>query len=736
MKIFYKMRFTIFFLVLLLVLNWSLPGGSVFAEGIGGYLEFNYSNSAINTEDETGETSKTKSDSFNQLYNLSLKKTLFPNVFLNAGGIFKKNSTSSGTDGENTEGSTIRINPFIDLTLKTPVFMLGGKYNIREEKTKGSDLLSVTNVNENYNAIFGWKPEGLPSVDLRFERVNLFDRDRLNQDTTNDFFSLALQYTPGYGYLKGLEIRYQPSYREIQNSLDDIVTVNLVHNARVTFSDTFFNRRVSLFTSYNLAYTETEITTSDKTIEVSAQLFPFSGLSAIDDTPADNALNLNSSLIDGDLSAATGVNLGLPLPGGDKNPRNIGIDFVVDTEVNNIFVWVDRELPDKIARSFKWDIYSSPDNQNWTFLTTIFLAPFGPFQRNFDINFSNVKTRYIKVVTNPLELGDTLGVQGDFSNIFVTEIQAFLKKPADSLNRRFKDTGTNQIYNLDVRTKILNVPSLFYEFSYYLTKSASSFADSTISNGLSANHTFSSVVSAQARVAREDSVRQDEKGVNYLYNASVTARPLNTLSHTLNYSGQTQEISGEKSNTNSVFINNSAELYKGINVNINGGVSFQTKDPGEKTTDTIFSFGSGLVPHRRVTVDLYYTSTDTKKSGDSLQDSSDFTRRGTLGVSYKPFDTVYLFTSLETITTTDKKRTLQNYGGNWSPFPDGSLQFTFTFNESLTSDEGKIRLIVPGVRWNISSRTFLDLSTQFFKSEAVSQRADSVTSSATLRTVF
>jgi len=716
--------------------EYSLLSGRAIAEGLGGFLEFNYSNAAIKTEDETGETTKTKSDNFSQLYNLSFRRTIFPTIFLNAGGIFEKSMTKNSVDGEGTKFSTTDIKPFVDITLKNPVYTLGGKYDRREQKQTGSDLLTVTNVNENYMLIFGWKPEAFPSFDMRLGRSKLFDKERASQDTVTDFLLLSLQYVPEYGYLKGLDIRYQPAYRKIQEKIDDVITTDQTHNARVTYSDNFFSRRVSLYTSYNIAHTKTETILSSTTSEVSSQLFPFSGLSTASDSLTNVVLNLNSALIDGNTLQSAGVDIGLAPVGGDTRARNAGTDFVAETEVNSISIWVDRELPDQIANAFSWEIYTSQDNENWAFLTTVPLAAFGPFQNRFEINFPNVTTRYIKVVTRPLTPGDTLGVPGDFSSIFVTEMQAFLRKPAGELDKRTKDTRTNNIYNLDVRTRVFDVPTLYYEFSYYLAHVASSFTNSTLSNGLSATHRFSSIVTAQARVAREDIVLKDDTGYSYLYNASMTAHPLKTLSHTLNYSGQTKDIGGEKSNTNSVFINNTAELYKGINIKIDGGISFNRRDTGEKTTNTLYSFGSGIVPHRRLSLDLYYTGTRTKQSGGDQGDSTDFTRRGTMGVSYKPFDTLYLIISLESITDPDKTRNLQNYGINWSPFPDGSLQFTFSYNESLTSDEGKTRQINPSLRWNISARTHLDLSSQFLKSESESLKSESVISSATFRTVF
>ncbi len=723
----------IFFLFLLLSLDYSFLPRPAVADGIGGFLELNYNNSRTDTQDDTGVNTLTKTDNFKQLYNLSLNRTFYPNLFLNAGGLFENNATRSSVDDEILDSSTTSIKPFVDLTLRSPVFNAGGRYNIREVKTSGTDTDQMTTVNEHYSAVFGWNPAELPSLEARFDTTNFYDSDRSIQDTTNDFFSLALRYVPEYELLKGLEVRYQPTYTKINNRLDDVITTNMTHNSRLTFSDSYFHRRVSLYTSYNISHTETEFTTFSTTGEISTQLFPFSGLSAIDDTPDEGALNENSELIDGDVAAGAGVNIGR----GDTNPRNIGLDFVTASEVNIIYVWTSRELPSQIVNSFSWDIYTSKDNQNWTLYSTVPAAVFGPIQNRFEINIPNVKTRYIKVVTSPLSPAEAALAPGfaDPDNILVTEVQALLKTPSSEIGKKVHDSTTNHIYNLDVRTRILDVPSLYYEFSYFLTKAASSFTNTTLSNGLSISHNFSSDITGHARVSREDTVLEEENGTSYLYNASVTARPLQTLTHTINYSGELQETGDETSNSNSIFVNNSAELYKGININLNGGISFQRKNSGENTRNMTFSFGSGIVPHKRLTLDLYYSSADTQQTGGD-QDVSDKTERETFGVSYKPFDTVYLLFSFERIKTKGETKDLVNYGANWSPFPDGSLQFTFSYNENLNSDGEKVTLISPNIRWNISRRMFLELSGQYLKTESESQTSDSFISSATFRTIL
>jgi hypothetical protein len=513
---------------------------------------------------------------------------------------------------------------------------------------------------------------------------------------------------------------------------------DLLQSGRITYSNSFFNKRVSLNTSYNISNDETTVTTAGKGGEVTSQIFPFQGFSVLNDTPQMVALLPNPALIDGNTTASGGINIGLPPLAGDTRRRNFGLDLLNVMEVNNLLVWVDRDLSSApaIANSFSWDIYTSSDNLNWTFFTTIFPAPFGPFQNSFSLNFANVRTRYIKVVTKPLS--PAVPSASSFPDIFITELQAFIKKPVESAKGKSKSAITSHIFNLDSRTRILDIPLLFYDLSYFFTKATGQPQNWTLSNGLSVNHTFSSIFSGTGRVAREDGDQQNEKRSAYVYNASLTANPLRTLRHTLVFSGRIEDIDGQSTNTNSLILSNTAELYKGIDVNLSGGLNFEKTQTGERVRNTTINFGSTIVPHPTLTFNINYADTMTHQSGGEKGSSSTFTREVDLTLAYTPLKTVHIFTSISILLAKNvKTNILQNYGINWSPFPDGTLQFNFSFNENLRSvDNAKERIITPSVRWKITNRTFLDLSYQWVKSTSVSQSEDSNVFSASLKTFF
>ena len=584
------MRSALFALPILLIL--ALLPGAVSAQGllqgINGLLDLNYSFFSSKTTDASGVTTKTETNTYNPRFSLSINTTILPKLRLDAGAVFEKNISILKTDFEDTKTTSTKLRPYGYLTLSDPLYTAGVGFSRREETTKTAGQQGFTLINDDYLALLKWKPDGFPSFDAQYERTNTFDEAHLIQDTTKDYFSLTSRYS-----YKGLDLRYQGTYTDTNLKLNHLEITDWTHSGWATYSNSFFNRRVFLSTSYNINNDQIE-TSARGTGTVSSQVFPFAGLSLNTDTPDTGALTVRPSpdtLIDGNLTASAGIDLVTdPAPIGDIRRRNMGLDFSNVTEVNNLLVWVDRDVS-SIASSFNWDIWISSDNLNWTHWAGPVTAPFGPFQNRFEIDFPNVQTRFIKVVTTPL-----FPRPFSFPNIFVTELQAFLKKPAQEV--RGTTTRTSQNYYLDIKSRILDIPTFFYNFDYFYTRTdPDGQVRYTVSDGFSVNHRFSRVFSGNAKVAREDGSEQKEKRVAYVYDASLEAVPLKTLTHRLVFSGRDETIGGRHNNNNSFILYNFAELYKGLEVNLNGSLSFLTSETGQRTQETGIQFLAMIIPH-------------------------------------------------------------------------------------------------------------------------------------------
>lgn len=711
---------------------------SLSAEEISGRIELNYSNADTTTKDAAGITTETKSDSFAHLYNLNLQRAIYPHLMLFAGGTFSQTISKDKSDDTETKSTATTKNGFLNLSLGTRFISSELGYNRLEDKIDIRDSTSVTAVRENYIANLGLRPEGLPEVNIRLLRTYNYDKDRDFQDDVTDDLALGMKYEP----YRNLDLRYQTELSILKDRLTDREVRQTNHNAIGTYTRNF-GKRIFTRASYNYGHQEMKITTAGTGL-IPFPVSPAFGYSALSDTPEQVLLGCdetdewcqNSGLVDG-LFVGALINIG-KVPIGQDTRRNMGVDFGHAEEVNKIYLWVDRDLPDVVIKAFSWDIYTSTDNENWTKVQTVSPASFGTFDNRFEINFNNVKTRYLKVVTKPLSPLIVVPSVYDVSSILVTELQTVLTKSAEDAED--KTSSTSHIYDLNVKWNILDRPNLYYDF-YYLGSvlRPEDVSRYIVTNALNLRHRFSSILSGTARIAREDTKETthgettDKRSAN-VYSASLTATPLPTLFHSLTVSGRFEETETGSVNSHSAFLNNRAALYKGLDFTLSGGVSISKSETDRKNMNTIINSGLIAVPHPAVEIGLNYSETHSKQTGGGVEDTSDFTRNGHASIAYTPFSTMYIFASYTIIARKDRHtNTLQNYEVTWSPFPDGDLQFNFAFYEVLNSEtEGKTRQITPSMRWRLMRNTYLDVAYSILTDKSVFQDSKTKTFTSTL----
>lgn len=711
----------------LTAVSWISPRESR-AEGISGYLEFDYSRNDSDLAAAAGPSIHTKSDTFSQLYSLTLEKRIYPNVNFLASGFFRKRDDSFDVEGLGTDTTTTTLRPYVNLNLRTPLYYAEVAYNRKEEKVKPSEFSPVTTVRDQFISTLYWRPDRFPDLRLQYAWDHLYDKDRLAADTVTNLYVVTSNYQP----VEELNLRYQGTLRDTDQQLVDTTTKETVHNGRVNYANQWWRRRISFGLDYNYTRQEIETDTSGSG-EVGIPVFPLSGLSAASDIPENVVLVLNPALVDGNLAAGAGINLGLPPPGGDATLRNMGLDFALETEINTLYVWVDRDVAE-VAGAFSWRIYTSADNQNWDFRQTVSPAIYSPTFNRFEIRFANVSARYVKVVTAPLS--PTVPSASAYPVILVTELQAEIRRPSSEVAGKL--TSTFQNGTLDFRAVLLEALTLTYEFGYVFTKRDPGDLLYTVSNGLSFFRQITEVFSGRGRVAYETGEEQAGSRTALVYSAGLTAVPYQTLYHSLVVSGKDETIAGENNTNLSILLYNVAKLYEGIDLNVGGGISFQEEETGRKNRNTLLNAGLTLVPNRKVNLTLLYNGTTTDSSGGDLaEDMTNYTRAGEAALSITPVQTVYLYGSYRIEKSTGSPdRNILNYSANWSPFPDGTLHFTFYYNETLRSDDQNDRSIIPSVRWYFLPRSYVNLSYQNLKTETPALTTMSDIYSGTVRISF
>lgn len=687
----------------ILVAGLAAPGAirGTWAQDASGYAELTAGRSDLQAEDSAGRRSDTRTGSFLQRYGFDLNWRLYPNLRVLMGGLFERDAASTSDDVGTLESTQRKIHPYLSALLRTAIF--SGQVGVyRNEDTLQIDGSSTSNIQEIYNSTLGWRPKAMPSVTVRFIRTNTIGADRRTQDTTDDLIDLVSEYQP----VDSVQIYYRGAYDNFDDRLQDLNVRRTTQSARVTYADAWWDQRVQFGAEYNV-----NARTSDVTVggggDVVAPLFPIGGLSLITDLPLSGALTPNPALIDDDKTAGAGVNIGLQPLGGDERPRNIGLDLGDGSTLDTLFVWVDRQIPATISGSFSWDIYTSSDNLIWVLRQTVVPAPFGTFDNRFEIQFNEVTARYIKVVTPPL--ARTVPTADRFPDILITEISAALRTPA--ADARGRTSQTTELLTSSLRARLSGRPAVYYELTYFARQVGSLPTTYTLSNGISMRHAFNPVMSVAGRLAREDSHETEGSRDTYLYTASMRAVPLPTLQHSIVVSGRSSTIEGRSSEARSVYVYNTAELYRGINVNLGLGSSSSKAEGGLKTEATQVNAVATLVPHRTTTLNLLYQINDSTRSGASAPTRQRIKLNATqASVTYRPVSTLYFFFSyrLEDDNRT-QDRFLRNYSVSWSPYPDGSLQILMRFDESHRSDlQSLSRIYSPRVRWNITDRWYIE----------------------------
>jgi len=697
--------------------------GTAMADSINGYLDVTYFSSDMKTEGDVFLTADTKTQGFTQQYSLTLDKQLYPNLRLLASGLFDgvKITQTPAEQDENTTRRTL-IKPSLELRWSSFPFSADLFYWKQRDKISGTNFPDITEIIETYQGRLGWKPVDLPTLDVYLNRTNAYDKAHAFRDTTNDQISWTSFYQP----TRTLQMKYQGNYIDQKDNLRGVESRNLGNNFWTQYTNSFFRNRVNVNASYEISRSDIKVDVNGKGGgEVALPVLPFSGLSSLTNTPQSGALDPNPLLTDEDVLVSAGINIGLPPVGGDARPRNIGLDFFTEAEINTIWIWIDREqLPDAFANFYSWAVYTSSDNVTWTLRAQVSPAPFVAFRTRFEIRFPNVKARFFKVVVRPLT-PTVVASDPTFPNpdqIFVTEMQAFILQAVSGKSSSSSTNGTTQNVNTSVNVLLLRKPLLYYDFSYFLMRTSSSVGPTVtswnLSNALSATQPLNRVFTANARLARTDTSYPQGDGTTTMYSVGLDAVPISTLYHNLSYARIKDEQPIGTTTTDSVILSNTAHVYKGIDAYLNMGASSQSAFDG--TTNKSYNLNGAItvVPNPKLTVTLSQGLSNSRMTGAGEGEITTKARSTDLSVSYAPYPSLYAYASWSWQSTDVRSDLLQNYNINWSPFQGGALLCNFGYNESRSSqDDSKVRAISSTIRLNLSKGSYLSFYYSMIKNK-------------------
>jgi hypothetical protein len=742
-----------FFLLPLLIM--LLLRGTAYADVITGRVELTEQEGRSNNTSSEGLTSVGRSTYYFQRYNIDYNNPILPQLYLRAGMRAEKHDLNSETDGIKSKLAYTLLMPSVGLTLSNPFVVAGVGYDERDEKTVSGGS-TVRLFRDTQNAFLGFRPEGLPTLDLLYTGQKRYDADRTSRDEEDRLFSLNSMYRPA----RSVQLYYNASYDDYDQHLTQSETKTLSQSARASYGDRFFDDRMVFSTNLNITRQDIQFTTAGAGGTIQVQLFPVAGLSAINDLPTIGVLTANPALIDGNLTASSGMNIGqTPSLGGDTKKRNAGLDFGLAVDVSTLFVWVDRSLPAEVTNSFMWEIYISSDNQNWSLYQTVFPAVFSAFNNRFEISFASVSTRYIMVATRPLSVGIIPPPGTDVSNIYITELQAFFNQ-AVSLTAGITRNTVMDSQSSDVNARYHLIRSdrhaLMYDL-YYLSRTTDQTGQpitraSTFTNALLANERFNRVITGNAKVMRQYNEFAGGGTLTYDdYEAALLAamNSLPKLSHLAVVSGRREHYVERRTtkDTGTFSLNNTAEVYPGINAYlgaIENLISTMTDSVVKHNESTTLSFGTEIVPRKSLTVTLNYDWTETRLGGSGENDALSAvyrSRRQSLftSVAYNPYSSLYLYGSLQRIDETGKPGTTNGYfSGSWSAQrTGGALELRFIYSDNIETDNRtRTRNYGPSARWKINASSMLEVTYMIASIDTTLVKTESSALNTTFKMIF
>lgn len=687
--------------------------------------EFTYDNGTFeSTQKETGETTDGEFSRFSQRYNLTLARAIYPNLFFKAGSIFKLEESEVESDGERFEFNVRNILPHLELNLANPLVNGGIRYGRTDKKEYGTNFATERDFRDEYSANLSWRPVDFPLITFGYTHARTYDEPRTTE-AENDFYHFSSKYS-----FRKFDMDYRYSRGEFEEKLSDRKTISRVHNGKFAYSDNFIDNRLSMRAGYRITYTATELVGRE------GGLFPalrFNGLSndpdgLYSDPSTGLALVPNPALIDGNYAASGGIDIGLAAD--ESLYTNIGLDLGAPTAVDKIYVWVDREVSPLVAASFAWNVCTSPDNtdsSSWV-CTTPSSVIFGTFDNRFEISFPDVGTRFIKVVTRPLN--PAVPGASIYPNIFVTEIEAFTTVTGQ---KGLKSRNLSNAYTLTLGWRHSDKTFAGYDFRYVESESDPfSAKSSSISNSLNIGHEFSNIFNGSARLLRSDSESGDMESTTHSYGASLRAAYLPTFSQTLSYGGSLIETDEGTASSNSVFLRSNAILYTGWNAFLDLGYSWGETEQDTNTRNRFLRMGTGLAPNDKFNLSMNYSVSRRQESGSPYSTS----QTGAVHVFVLPLKTLNLLASVSFTDDDGDSKVFQNYSLNWLPFPDGDFQFSVSYSESLNSEGDETTIISPSLSWRIAKGVFLTTSYSHAEGESDEATSKTETLSASLRVLL
>ena len=647
----------------------------------------------------------TNTEAVNRRLYLNLNRQVSPWVRFWAGGTFDDADVALDFDGGDSDTDEQRLRPYVGLGRETPRWLAQLSWTRDQRETETAGLPDRTSIRDGYFGTLAFAPPEAyqPRARLSLARAYDHDEDREMRDLVSDLADLSVtqQVNPV------LRWTYRGTLTAREDRLQETEATTTGHRAEIAYTDQWAANRVLFHAQYAINRTDTEIR-SRAGGSVDVPLLPQDGLVDRDDTPLDGTLASSPVLIDDDFVTPSVVDLGLPPPGGDVRPWALGLDFGLVTAVDTLFVWIDRDLVPHVAATLSWQVWTSPNNQDWTPREIVAPATYDEFLRRFELRFSEQSSRFVKLVVRPLD--SSVPDADDYPTLLVVELDAVDQVPAPT--GRTESDDTLQTLNVDARARLLANHDVFYFGNLNVIDPQDASADFRMSNGLSWLAPLAPQAAVTTRAVWEESREQDRRDRALAWSSALEVHPVERLQYTLALSGRQEQNADDSGGDQvSLLFYGVATLLDGLDLQLGVSRSHRENAFGQTLPSTQIDFSARIEPRSDLLVQLVYTDAESEaRVGDGFEDL--FTRAGEANVTWTPVPTAYVFGAWRVEWRSDLARdTIWRSTLSWTPFPQAAFRLGLSFDETRRElrDERQ-RSYGPTLRWRINPRSWVEVS--------------------------
>lgn len=512
--------------------------------------------------------------------------------------------------------------------------------------------------------------------ELRLQYSEGENRDHLDVHQT-DNSSRQLSGGVHYDY-EFMDANLNYNRQEREDFVQDTFVRSDSYSGRLELNRSFFDNKLTLKNDFTWNRNDSLLLyKSDITVLETRDINR--GLYLNDNLPATDEMNIMDTLIDGDYSTATELDIGST--GTIYN--NIGVELELPEECETVYLYTTSNYDPSLSNAyFTWEVYYSEDGINWNLIASNASFFYDTVYSRFEITFPSREARYFKVVNTSRDDRSFIG------SVSVTEIEVLgsqNRKANEEINTTASRWGTNFVASY----RPLKDLTVGYNFTCDYSESdpgppVDSYKTREMSHGTNVSYYLNKYLSSSAQYGIRTSVADNRENKNDSVSLQFNSSPLETLNTSLSFNhteseeeregsgGEREKLEGE---SDSCLLYTSANLWEGVDVSGNYLINQNESSAGAETTAHTINLDLRTKLTKNVTVESGYGHNWERIEGIDIPAEWKQTSNIFLKLRYSPSDIFYL--SSDYISSRSEEVSSDSTGFSMSWLPAEKIQINF-----------------------------------------------------------